>query len=37
MFWRPNLGLKDGAGPVDNSRNVVTTLKWLAGHGLEAH
>ena len=36
MFWRPNIGDKNGAGPSQGSVAMVDTLKWLAAHGLAA-
>lgn len=36
MFWRPNIGGASGVGPLQGSKAMVSTLKWLAEHGLDA-
>ena len=36
MFWRPNIGGASGVGPLQSSSAMVSTLKWLAEHGLDA-
>ena len=37
MFWRPNIGGASGAGPLQGSKAMVSTLKWLAEHGFKWH